>query len=117
MEFFDKYEAILDKEKFTASQIYNMDETDLSTVHKRPRILAKRGISQAGAVTSGERGIRTACICSIDVAGEYIPPMLNFKRNRLGDGLKKGGPPNTICSDSGWIVSEIFHFIKCLRLQ
>ncbi|XP_063925276.1 uncharacterized protein LOC135139105 [Zophobas morio] len=33
-QFFDKYEEILDKYKFVDHQIYNMDETALSTVHK-----------------------------------------------------------------------------------
>lgn len=124
MDFFDKYEAILDKEKFTASQIFNMDETGLSTVHKPSKILAKKGKSQIGAVTSAERGITTTCICCINAAGEYIPPMLIFKRKRMSDDLKRGGPPNTLytCSDSGWIVSQLFldwmlHFISCLRLQ
>lgn len=62
MEFFDQYEAIIDKEKFTASQIYNVDETGLSTVHKPAKILAQKGKHQVGAVTSGERGTNTTCI-------------------------------------------------------
>ena len=54
-EFFDKYENILDEYKFTANQIYNVDETGLSTVHKPSKIIAQKGKHPVGAVTSGER--------------------------------------------------------------
>ncbi|XP_061717591.1 uncharacterized protein LOC133525319 [Cydia pomonella] len=124
MEFFDKYESVLDEGKFTAQQIYNVDETGLSTVHKPPKVLALKGKHQVGAVTSGERGLNTTCICCMNAAGEFIPPMLIFKRKRMTDDLKRGGPPNTVysCSDSGWITSELFvdwlkHFIKSVRLE
>lgn len=123
-EFFDKYESIIDNGKFTAQQIYNVDETGLSTVHKPSKILAHKGKHQVGAVTSGERGINTTCICCMNAAGEFIPPMLIYKRTRMADGLKRGGPPNTVytCSESGWITAELFfewlkHFITCTKLE
>ncbi|XP_070529630.1 tigger transposable element-derived protein 1-like [Cardiocondyla obscurior] len=123
-EFFDIYEKILDDFKFTPNQIYNVDETGLSTVHKPAKILALKGKHQVGAVTSGERGLNTTCICCMNAAGEFIPPMLIFKRKRMTDELKRGGPPNTFytCSESGWIVESLFvqwlqHFIKHLKLQ
>lgn len=124
MAFFNKYESILDEGQFTAEKIYNMDETGLSTVHKPSKILAQKGKHQVGAVTSGERGVNTTCICCMNAAGEFVPPMLIFKRKRMTESLMRGGPPNTLydCSESGWIVSILFtkwlkHFIKCLRLQ
>ena len=39
--FFDKYESILDEYKFTANQMYNIDEISLSTFHK-PKIIAQK---------------------------------------------------------------------------
>lgn len=123
-EFFDKYEAILDEHKFTADQIYNMDETALSTVHKPSKVVAQKGKHQVGAITSGERGLTTTGVCAMNAAGEFIPPMLIFKRSRMNDTLKKGAPPNTAfgCSKNGWMTSELFvqwlqHFIKCTRLE
>lgn len=124
MSFFDKYEALLDEGKFAGHQIFNVDETGLSTVHKPSKILAQKGKRQVGAVTSGERGVNTTCICCMNAVGEFIPPMLIFKRKRMTEDLKRGGPPNTVysCSDSGWITSELFlewltHFIKCTKLE
>jgi hypothetical protein len=123
-EFFDKYESILDKYKFTANQIYNVDETGLSTVHKPSKIIAQKGKHQIGAITSGERGVTTTCVCCMNAAGEFVPPMLIFKRVRMNDCLKKGAPPGTVfgCSKNGWITSELFvqwlkHFIKHNKLE
>lgn len=71
-EFFDKYESILDEHKFTANQIYNMDKTGVSTVHKPSRISAQKGKHQVGAITSGERGLNTICVCCMNAAGEFV---------------------------------------------
>lgn len=122
-KFFDKYESILDEYKFSANQIYNVDETCLSTVHKPSKIIAKKGKHQIGTITSGERGLTTTCVCCMNAAGEFVPPMLIFKRVRMHDSLIKGAPPGTEfrCSKNGWITSEIFvewlkHFIKHNKL-
>lgn len=60
----------------------------------------------------------------MNAAGEFIPPMLIFKRVRMNDCLKKGAPPGTVfgCSKNGWITSELFvqwleHFIKYTKLE
>lgn len=101
-----------------------MDETALSTVHKPSKVIAQKGKHQVGAITSGERGLTTTGIFAMNAAGEFIPPMLIFKRSRLNDALKKGAPLNTAfgCSKNGWITSELFvqwlqHFIKYTRLE
>lgn len=123
-DFFNKYEEILDTYKFAAHQIYNIDETALSTVHKPSKVISQKGKHQVGAITSGERGLTTTGICAMNAVGDFVPPMLIFKRSRLNDALKKGAPPNTAfgCSKNGWITSELFvqwlqHFIKCTRLE
>lgn len=120
-EFFDKYEEILEKSKFTADKVYNVDETALSTVHKPSKVIAQKGKHQVGA---RERGLTTTCVCVMNAAGEYIPPMLIYKRVRMLEMLKRGAPPNTLfgCSKNGWITSELFvqwlqHFIKCTKLE
>lgn len=41
-EFFDKYEEVLDEHKFTADQIYNVDETALLTVHETSKVIAQK---------------------------------------------------------------------------
>ncbi|KAK2579080.1 hypothetical protein KPH14_010929 [Odynerus spinipes] len=83
-----------------------------------------KGKHQVGAVTSGERGMNTTCICCMNGAGEFISPILIYKRKRMTSDVERGGPPNTvyICSESGWITFELFlewlkHFIKYTRLE
>lgn len=60
-EFFDKYDGILEQHKFTVAKVYNVDETALSTVHKPSKVIAQKGKHQVSALTSGERGLTTAC--------------------------------------------------------
>lgn len=89
IEFFNKYEALLDENKYTAQLIYNVDETGLSTVHKPPKVLAFKVKHQVGAVSSGDRVLNTTCVCCMNAAGEFIPSMLIFKRTRMTDDLKE----------------------------
>lgn len=57
------------------------------------------------------------------IAGEYIPPMLIFKRKRMADHLKKGGPPIqfilVLIFDELYVncfVTGCYIVFKCLRL-
>lgn len=121
-EFFDVLTRLLDKYQFPPTNIFNMDESGFSTVQRPQKILAQRGKHQVGALTSGERGTNTTCVCCMSATGMYVPPMLIFKRLRFKDELNTGAPPGAICtcSESGWITSELFlkwlqHFIAIVR--
>lgn len=116
--FFSNLKTEMDKHNFTASKIYNFDETGVSTVQKPGKILGPKGAKQLGAATSWERGKNITVGCAMSAAGQYIPPMFIFPRKRMSPNLTKGGPPNAIyhCSDNGWITEELFivwlhHFI------
>jgi len=118
-KFFELYKAELEKHPYSASNIYNMDETGLTVVHKPRKVLAKKGMKQVGRVTSGEKGETTTIVCAVNAVGNYIPPMMIFKRKRMHDILLKGAPPGTIgcCSPNGWIDGQLFlkwlqHFIS-----
>lgn len=125
-DFFSKLEAIIDKHDIKdAQRIYNMDETGLSTVQKKTRkVLALKGKRQVGAITSGERGVTTTAVCCANAAGNFVPPLIIFKRKRAKDELRDGAPPGTIFAfnpDSGYINKEIFnlwlqHFVETVKL-
>ena len=108
--FFAIYKSELDKGDFTAKQVWNVDETGITAVHKPCKILAKRGAKQVGRITSGEKGVTTTAICAVNAAGDYLPPMLIFKRKRMTDLLMKGAPPGSVgaCSENGWVTTELF---------
>lgn len=80
----------------TPFQIWNCDETGISTVHVPPKILATKGLKQVGSMTSGERGTNVTMIAAINAGGGFIPPMLIFPRVNFRDHMLKGAPPGSI---------------------
>lgn len=95
---------------FKADNIYNVDETGISTVQRNSRILAPKGLKQVGKCTSGERGTLTTVINACSAAGNYISPFFIFKRKRMNPLLMKQSNSNMVASvsDSGWITEQLF---------
>lgn len=116
-EFFDILEKIVDENKFDALTIYNVDESGFSTVQKKaPKVLALRGKHQVGTISSGERGVNTTLVACTNAAGNFVPPMIIFKRQRMHPSLANGAPAGSIVevSDTGYINSDLF--VKWLKL-
>lgn len=105
-----RFRGELVKKQYTARRIWNVDETGITAVHRPGKILAKRGLKQVGKITSGEKRVTTTVICAINAAGEYLPPMMIFRRKRMTDILLRGAPPGTVggCSENGWVTSDLF---------
>ena len=122
-DYFDLLEGVIDKNKLTPLQIYNMDESGISVVQKLcQKIIGLKGKHQIGVVSSAERGINTTVVCCFNAAGMYVPPIIIFKRKRLPPELKDGAPCGSIvtCNETGWMSSEIFlqwlqHFIAWVK--
>lgn len=108
--FFDNLESLMEKYKFTATTIFNMDETGISTVQDPGNILAPKGQKRVGSITSWERGKNVTVICAISASGSYIPPVFIFPRKRMDSKLTRNGPPGALyeCSKNGWTNDEIF---------
>lgn len=107
---------------FAPGSIYNVDETDVSTVHKPGRVLAPKEIRQLGKMTSGERGVNTTMIACINAVGNSIPPVFIFSRVFFKDNMMKGAPPGSlgVANQSGWSTEPIFrkflaHFIEIAK--
>jgi hypothetical protein len=104
---------------FPPHRIYNVDETSLSTVHVPPNILAPKGISQLGSMTSGESGQNITLIAAINAVGNHLPPMLIFPRVYYKEFMLKGAPVESKggTNQSGWSIERLFmefvdHFIE-----
>ncbi|RXN36342.1 tigger transposable element-derived 6-like protein [Labeo rohita] len=54
--FFSRLGEVIEKNGFDGSDIWNVDETGVTTVQAPSRVVARRGVKQVGAMTSGERG-------------------------------------------------------------
>ncbi|XP_018317158.1 uncharacterized protein [Mycetomoellerius zeteki] len=120
--FFDKLGFILDKYKFTASKIWNIDETDVSTVSKPSKIVAAKGKRNIGSITSTERGTNVTVIAAVSASGNTIPPMFIFPRKKYRDYFVSNGSPDSIGmgNASGWATNDEFlafmkHFIKHVK--
>ena len=69
--FFDKLAEVMDRYKFTPNDIWNVDETGVSTVQKPNKVVALKGVKQVGSITSSERG-QMVTICSAGMLQEIL---------------------------------------------
>ncbi|KAL0858974.1 hypothetical protein ABMA27_010833 [Loxostege sticticalis] len=120
--FFDNLEQVMDKHKFEPKDIYNMDETGITTVQKPDRIVARKGMRQVGAITSAERGTLVTITVAVNALGNSIPAMFVFPRLRYSSHFVRDGPVGCIGAgnSSGWMQENEFliflnHFQKYSR--
>lgn len=121
-DFYSKLADVMDRFKFTASSIWNADETGVSTVIKPSKIVAAKGKRNVGSVTSGERGTNVTLLVAVSATGSFIPPMFIFPRKKFQDHFIRDGPTDCIGAgnSSGWITNDEFfifmqHFINKVR--
>ena len=94
--FFDNLINVLNKHKFQPTDIWSMDETGLTTVHRPPKVIAERKVRQVGQVTSAERGVLVTTLCAAIAGGRFIPPMMVFPRVNFKAHMVNGAPPGTL---------------------
>ncbi|XP_033213376.1 uncharacterized protein LOC117170605 [Belonocnema kinseyi] len=120
--FYDKLNTILSRDELTASCIWNLDGTGVSTVSKPSEIIAEKGKRTFGSITSGERGTNVTLIAAVSASGRSIPPMFIFPRKKFQEHFIRDGTPECIGAGnkSGWVTDEEFfifmqHFIKHVK--
>ena len=72
--FFSVYKSLFEEHKFSAKQLWNMDETGITNVYKPGKIIATKGKQQVSKMTSGERGATVTAVCAMSASGAYVPP-------------------------------------------
>ncbi|XP_065654929.1 uncharacterized protein LOC136081532 [Hydra vulgaris] len=119
---YKNYKNVLERYHFDPSNIWNCDETGITTVHVPPKILAPKGKKQIGSITSAERGNNVTMIAAINATGNSIPPLLVFPRAKFKDYMLNNCPPGSVgaANKSGWSNEVIFvqfleHFISNVR--
>ena len=102
-----KLDEIISKHELTGSDVWNMDETGLTTAHTPSRIIAKKRAKQVGALTSAERG---TLACAVNALGNAISPMFMFPRSRYSNHFVRDRRTGCIGAEnkSGWIQLEDF---------
>lgn len=119
--FFNLLGELLDTYKFQASQIYNCDETGISSVHKcKLKVLASKGRKQVVSLTSSERGQTVTVEICMSASGIFMPPLMIFPRVRSNPDYLQNCPPGFSAEfhDWGWMQTDIFYrwlqkFIQC----
>ena len=76
--FFHNLKLVLNRHNFQPLDIWNMDETGVTTVHKPDRIIERHGTKQIGAITSAERGTLITVVGTISASVNSIPPYFIF---------------------------------------
>ncbi|XP_014831133.1 PREDICTED: uncharacterized protein LOC106909301 [Poecilia mexicana] len=108
--FFNSLGQVIERYKFDGSDIWNVDETGVTTVQSQVRVVARRGVKQVGAMTSGERGVLVSVACAVQALGNSIPPFFVFPRKRYKELFIQSGPTGSAGSGnaSGWMQDEDF---------
>ena len=111
-DFFAKLGAIFARFNLLSKpmQIFNIDETGISVVHKPGKVITQLGRKNVWSVTSAERGKTHTVITCVSASGFVIPPMMIYPRKRMNEKLKHGAVPETLFerSDTGWINEELY---------
>lgn len=113
--FFDNLAKVLERNKFQANDIWNMDETGVTTVQTPHRVIARKGVKQVGAITSAERGTLVTMACAVSAMGNSTAPFFIFPRVHFKDHFIASGPVGSAgaANPSGWMQVEHFlHFLK-----
>nr|XP_012563279.1 unnamed protein product [Hydra vulgaris] len=120
--FYNNLQSLLIKYKFSPNDIWNVDETGVTTVQVPEHVLAKRGERQVASVTSAERGILVTMCNAVNASGSSITPFYIFPRVHFKDFFLRNSIPGSVgtANKSGWMVESTFmewfnHFIKSVR--
>lgn len=109
-EFFANYCSVLEKYKFKGEQIFNLDETGITTVMRPPRVLSEKGRKQVGQISSGERGELVTFVGIVNATGNFLPPIYVVPRMRTPEVYITGAPVSSLVlnNKSGWMTKELF---------
>lgn len=117
--FFDKYKEVIERFHIEPQNIWNMDETALTTVQKPHAVVAQRGVRNLGAVTSAERGTLVTLALAVSAGGMCLPPFYIFPRTKFQNHFltSAGFGADGAANPSGWMKAEQFmkflhHFKK-----
>ncbi|EDS38424.1 conserved hypothetical protein [Culex quinquefasciatus] len=86
-DYFQLVSNIFAEHFYPPDKFYNMDEFGVLT--KANRVVAERGQDQVGGMVSAEKGVTTTVVFAMSAAGDFVPPMFIFPRQRMNDALKE----------------------------
>ncbi|XP_065312539.1 uncharacterized protein LOC135922058 [Gordionus sp. m RMFG-2023] len=108
--FFNNYLTVTRENNFLPCDIYNMDETGLTTVQRPNKVIARKGEKQVVAITTSECGTLMTLAIAVNALGNSIPLMFIYPRKKFYDHYLRDGPVGCIgvSNGSGWMLAEDF---------
>ena len=92
--------------------VYNADETGLSSVPSVPNlVIARKGSRAVQTIRSGERGVLTTVIPSVNACGDHTPPFVIIKGASVPTNLRETYARENIAvtaTKSGYVDHEAF---------
>jgi hypothetical protein len=113
--FFDNLKAVLDRLRVGPGDIWNMDETGVTTVQTPDRVVARRGCKQVGRLVSAQRGKLVTLALVVSATGNTVPPFLIFPRVNFRVHFLNGASAGSHgdANPTGWMKAEHFlNFVK-----
>lgn len=109
-EFFTNYISLLEKFKFKAEQIFNIDESGVTTVMRPVNVVSEKGKKQVGQIASGERGELVTFVGIVNALGNALPPVYVVPRMRNPEDYITGAPASSLILNnrSGWMTKDLF---------
>ena len=113
--FFNNLKTVLDRLRVGPGDIWNMDETGVTTVQTPDRVIARRGSKQIGKLVSAERGKLVTLAVAVSATGNTVPPFFVFPRVNFRAHFLNGAPAGSEgdANPTGWMKAEQFlKFVK-----
>lgn len=76
--FYKNLSTVMSRHHFQLQNIWNMDETRVTTVQVPDRIVTRKGHKQIGSIVSAKCGTLVTMACAVSALGNHIPPFLYF---------------------------------------
>jgi hypothetical protein len=120
--FFDNLKNVLDRLRVGPRDIWNMDETGVTTVQTPDRVIARRGCKQIGKLVSAESGKLVTLALAVSATGKTVPPFFIFRRVNFSAHFLNGAPAGSEgdANRTGWMKPNQFlklvkHFVSHVK--
>ena len=114
-QFFQQLQTVMDRHTYEAKDIWNVDETGITTAQKPQKVVAQTGMKQVGSLTSADRGELVTLCAAVSAGGQAIPPFFIFPHVRFRSHFMTGATTGSVgvAHKSGWLMDE--NFVEFLR--
>lgn len=95
----------MDRYKFDPNDIWNVDETGITTVQKPSKTVGAKGVKQVGGITSTERGTLVTVCAAVSAIGNSMPPRMIFPRKKFQRSFHSRRTPRSVW----WSTSVVIY--------